>query len=177
MYPLDQLTNAAQPVTLAGRRFPVRQLRLREWGELQAWLKSVAPSPIAVAAKGLADLRASGVPVSADMQEAIFRQAQAEARSWPPRAGSLEWLRALDTIEGGHASLVHAALVAGGTDVTEDEAWDIAQDASPDEMVDLVRACVHGEHAVPKAVGGATPPDPIPTTGDGSTSTSGGSTG
>ncbi len=178
MYPLDQLTNAAQPVTLAGRSYPVRQLRLREWGELQAWLKGVAPSPIAVAARGIAELKAAGMPVSQDQQDAIYRQAQAEARTWPPRVASAEWFRALDQIEGAHARLVMAALAAGGTDVTEDDAADIAAAATSAELIDLVRVCVHGQHPVPKAAGEATPPaTSSPTTGDRCSITSTGNAG
>jgi hypothetical protein len=179
MYPLDQLTNATQPVTIAGRTLPVRQLRLREWGELQAWLKSVAPSPIAVAARGIAELRASGYAVPDDVQGSIYKQAQAEARTWPPRAGTMEWLKAVDTIEGGHARLILAAAAKGGTDLSEAEAWDMAESATSEELVDLVRVCVHGGHSVPKGVGEGTPPNPspTPTTGDGSSSTSARSTG
>jgi hypothetical protein len=172
MYPLDTLTNAVQPVTLAGKSYPVRQLRLREWGELQAWFKSVAPSPVAVAIRGIAELRDAGMPVEPDLQKALFAQAQEESRSWPPRVASPAWFKALDLMDGGHTQLVLAALRKGGTEITEDEAAELGKRATSTELVDLVRVCVHGEHFVPKAGEAAANPSPSPTTGDGSASDS-----
>jgi hypothetical protein len=169
MYPLDQLTNATQPVTLAGRVFPVRQLKLREWGELQSWLKSVAPSPIAVATKGLAELRVQGVPVPPDVQDALFRQAQEETRRWPPRVGTAAWLRALEDIDGGRVRFLQVAVASGGTTLSDDEAADIEDAATLEELGDLMRVCLHGEHLVPKAAGETTPPSP--TTGESGTKT------
>jgi hypothetical protein len=157
-YPLDQLTNATQPVTLAGRVFPVRQLKLREWGELQAWLKTVAPSPVAVAVKALAELRTDGAPVPQDVQESLFRQAQEESRRWPPRVGTVHWLRAIEDMDGGRARFLQAALAAGGTQLNDDEATDVEQMASLDELADLMRVCLHGEHIAPKAEGAIQPP-------------------
>ncbi len=171
MYNLDQLTNATEPVTLAGRTFPVRQLQLREWGELQAWLKSVCPSPVAVATQALAELRVKGVPIPQDVQESVFRQAQEETRRWPPRVGTLAWLRAVEDIEGGRARFVQAALKAGGTEIDVDEAWTIEDVATLDELGDLMRVCLNGEHPVPKAAGEIPPPSP--TTGESSSRTSG----
>lgn len=160
MYPLDQLTNAPQPVTLAGRTYNVRQLRLREWGELQAWLKSVAPSPVAVAVKGLAELRTAGFTTPPEIEAALFKQAQAGARTWPPKVATAAWFRALDDAEGGHARVVWVALKAAGHQVTEDDAADIAEAASGAELTDLMRVCVHGEHLVPKGEGATMPPSP-----------------
>lgn len=156
-YNLDQLTNAPQPVTIAGRVFQVRQLRLSEWGELQAWLKSVAPSPVAVATKALAELRQQGVPVPPDVQSALFQQAQEESRRWPPRVGTGAWLRALEDVEGGRARFIVAALAPGGNVLTMDEASEIEQMASVDELADLMRVCLTGEHLVPKAPGATMP--------------------
>lgn len=170
-YPLDQLTNATQSVTLAGRTFPVRQLRLREWGELQAWLRSVAPSPIAVAARGLAELRAAGTPIPPDLQDAIFHQAQVECRAWPPKVATQAWFKAIDDLEGGHAMVVHAALTAAGVAITEDEASDLAEACTGEELTDLMRICLHGDDLVPKASGAAVPPSP--TNGESSSSGSG----
>jgi hypothetical protein len=180
LYSIDQITNAHQLVRLAGKEFSVRQLKLREWGELQGWLKSVAPSPIAVAARGIAELKAAGATPTQEIQDAIFHQAQAEARTWPPRVASPEWFKAIDMIDGGHGRLVMAALKAGGEEIDDDDADDLAQAASSAELIDLVRVCVHGEHIVPKAA--AVPPTPSvvppsPTTGDGFTSGSDRSTG
>ena len=171
MYGLDQLTNAPQPVTLAGRTFAVRQLKLREWGELQAWLKSVAPSPVAVAIRGLAELRDSGFAVSKDLETAAFAQAQDEARRWPPKAMTDEWFKALTAMEGGPARMIFAALVTCGHGVSLDEAHDLAEAASFDEYINMIRVCVHGEDLVPKAEGAPQPPSP--TTGGSGSSESG----
>lgn len=171
MYGLDQLTNAPQPVTLAGRTFAVRQLRLREWGELQAWLKSVAPSPVAVAIRGLAELRDSGFATPKDLESALFAQAQDEARRWPPKVATGAWFRALDETEGGHARVVLVALRASGHAISEAEAADVAEASSGAELTDLMRVCVHGDHVVPKGQGATTPPSP--TTGGSGSSESG----
>jgi len=167
MYPLDLMSNACRPVTLAGKQYPVRQLRLREWGELQAWLKSVAPSPVAVALKALAEVPDVPQPV----QDALFRQAQDEARRWPPKVGSPAWINALEEIEGGRAMFLQAALAAGGTELDEEQADRIVDSATAGELGELLMICLFGEPSVPKGAGEATPPSP--TTGDGSTSTSG----
>ncbi len=160
MYPLDQLTNACQPVTLAGRTFPVRQLRLREWGELQAWLKGVCPSPVAVATRALAELRAEGCPVPPDVQDSLFRQAQEETRRWPPRVGTVAWLKAIEDTEGGRARFLQTAIASGGAAVDEETACELEANASLDELADLMRVCLHGEHARPKAAGADQPPSP-----------------
>lgn len=165
MYPLDQLTNACQPVTLAGRSFPVRQLQLREWGEFQAWLKSACPSPMAVAIKAFKELRDQDIPIPKDLQDSIFRQAQEETRRWPPRVGTQEWLRSIDGIEGGGVHFIQIALRAGGTDVSEEEAYRIEKDASGDELGDLMRVCLKGEYELPKASGETNPPVSAPTIG------------
>jgi hypothetical protein len=169
MYPLDVLTNAVRPVTLAGKSYPVRQLKLKEWGELQAWLKSVVPSPVTLAIKALAEASNDG-PVPQPVQDALFRQAQEESRRWPPKVGSMTWLKALDEIEGGRARFLRVSLLAGGTDVTEDEAESIVASASLRELMDLMTVCLMGDPPVPKAEGEGTPPSP--TIGDGSTNTS-----
>lgn len=173
MYPIDILTNAPRPVTLAGKSYPVRQLKYREWGEIQAWLKSVAPSPVAIALKSVAALKEGGLPLDPELQKVLFAQAQEEARAWPPRVASPAWFKAVDMMDGGHVQLVSLALRAGGTAVSEDDAADIAREATSAELVELVRVCVHGEHFIPKAgAAAATSRPPSPTTGDGSTNDS-----
>lgn len=171
MLTLEQATRAPQPVTLAGQSYPVRQLMLSEWAELQAWLKSVCPSPVGVAAKALAELQAQGLTVPTAVQETMFRQAQEESRRWPPKVGTREWLQALDDIEGGRGRFIRAALGPGGTAVDPTEADQIAAAASNAELWDLIRVTIHGEHIAPKAGAGAAQipaAPPIPTTGNGS---------
>jgi hypothetical protein len=170
MYPLDVITNAARPVTLAGKPYPVRQLKLKEWGELQAWLKAAVPSPVTLAVRALSEAAASG-PVPKSVEDALFRQAQEESRRWPPKVGSFPWLRALDDVEGGRAMFFRVALRAGGTELSEDEAAALSEATKIDELGELITSCLEGDHRPPKGVGAATPPSP--TSGVGSTSTSG----
>lgn len=166
-YPLDRLTNASQPVTIAGKSYPVKQLTLAEWGELQAWLKTVCPSPVAVAAKALAELQAQGTILPQLVQDALFRQAQEESRRWPPKVGTLAWLRAIEDIEDGRGRFLQAALGAGGTMLDQAQADAIVEQATLDELGDLMRVCLHGEHLAPKD-SSPTIPVSTPTNGDGS---------
>lgn len=170
MYPLDAITNARRPVTLAGREFLVRPLMLSEWGEVQAWLKSVAPSPVTVAIRALAEASKDG-PVSQEIQDALFRQAQEESRRWPPRAASKEWFKALGGIDGGDAKFLHAALKASGNEIDAADAAAIDAAITRGEFWEVVSVCVFGDQPAPKAAGESTPPNQ--TTGDGCSSTSG----
>ncbi len=172
MYPLDQLTNARRPVAMAGRTFPIRQLSLKEWGEVQAWLKSVVPNPVTTAITALSEASKAG-PVPQPVQDALFRQAQEESRRWPPKAGTGAWFRALSDADGGQAMFIRHAVRLGGTELTEDEAEEIGERATSEEIGRLIVSCLYGEPDVPKAAGESTPPSP--TTGDGSSSTSGSS--
>jgi hypothetical protein len=169
MYPSDVITNARHPVTLAGRDLLFRPLEQWEWGELQAWVKSKLPSPVAVAIRALAEASKDG-PVPQPVQDALFRQAQEESRRWPPRAASPDWFRVLGSIEGGDAQFLYAAAKASGCEITLDDARAIERSIARDEFWWVVNLCVFGEQPVPKAGGEGTPPSP--TTGDGSTSTS-----
>lgn len=166
-YPLDRMTNAPQPVTIAGKSYPVKQLTLAEWGELQAWLKSVCPSPVAVATKALAELQQQGTLIPQLVVDAMFRQAQEESRRWPPKVGTLSWLRAIEDIEGGRGRFLLAALAAGGTTLDQAAADDLVDRATIDELGDLMRVCLHGEHLAPKDPS-PTIPATTPTNGDGS---------
>ena len=169
MYGLDVLTNAPRPITLAGKTYPVRQLKLREWGEFQAWLKAAVPSPVTLAIRSLAEASKDG-PVPQSVQDSLFRQAQEESRRWPPKVGSVAWLNAIDGLDGGRAQLIHTILTMGGTKLTEDEASDISFLASETELVAMLAICMYGELSVPKKEGVTTPPSP--TIGDGSSTDS-----
>lgn len=154
---LDQLTaTATYPVTLAGRSFEVRKLRLREWGELQGWLKTAVPSPVAEAARALMDLKSKGEKIDADVRESILTHAQEAARLWPPRVGSLPWVVALDQAAGGTARLIAAAIRATGALIGADEADDLAEACTSVELSDLIRVCLHGEMPDPKPMASTT---------------------
>lgn len=166
MYGIDDLTQACRPVTLAGREFPVRSLRLREWGEVQAWLKSVAPNPVTLAIRSLAEASAQG-PVPQTVQDALFRQAQEESRRWPPKVGSMAWINALDEFDGGISRFLRAALAPGGTTLDEDAAEWLAANIARSELGRLLDACFSGDPSVPKGLEGAIPLGRRPTTGAG----------
>jgi len=142
---------AFEQVTLAGRTFRLRQLKLSEWADLQSWLKTACPSPVAVALKELAKLRSEGLPIPADVQEALFRQAQDDARRWPPRIGTSAWFRSLDGVDGGRAQFLLAAVKPSGETLTEAEAEDIMERSTGDEEAELIRVILWGDHSIPKA--------------------------
>lgn len=149
---LSQLTNGFQPVTVGGKSFTVRMLKLHEWGDIQSWLKHAVPSPIAEAASALQALKASGEKLDPEVRQAILDHAQDAARLWPPRVGSIPWIRSLSDIAGGTARFIQVALGAAGHAVTEDEALELDKQASVDEVADLIRVCLHGEKPLPKAM-------------------------
>lgn len=169
--PLDVATGSVQFVTLAGRQYPVK-LRIKDWGELQAWLRSTAESPIKATARAILEMDQSGQRLPDHIQRGMYAAAAEEVRKWPPKAGSFAWLQLLDNTEGGNARFLMTALKVGGTDVTLDEAAAIEDRLLPGEMTDLVGACLFGVIPAPKS-GAATeaPATPAPTTnGDGSSS-------
>lgn len=161
---LAQATNAAETITFGGKPFPVRQLKLHEWGTLQAWLKQSLANPLARAIKTLAELKAGGTPVDPELRDATLAAATLASKSWPPRVGSKFWLVALDEAEGGGTQFIHTALNAGGTVLSMDEAEALDRTATPDEFAELVRVTYLGEPPVPKAAAPSTPSStPTPT--------------
>lgn len=145
-----QAANSTEPVTIAGKTFPVRQLKFHEWADLQSWLKSVCPSPVAVAIQAVEEMAAQGIRVSKETRQVMFEQAQEESRRWPPKIGSRAWLQALDDIEGAIAQFIRVAIASGGTSLSEVEANDLAQNVSIFDMGNLIRVCLHGEYPIPK---------------------------
>jgi hypothetical protein len=161
---LALLTEGVHQVTLGETLYTVRLLKLREWGRLQAWLKQAVPSPVAEAARALNELKAAGDTVSADVRQAILDHAQEAARLWPPRVGSIAWVQALDSVEGGTARFLGEALRAGGHDVTDDVAAELAAIADVDQVADMFRVCLHGELPLPKSIPAPTAPRAEPVT-------------
>jgi hypothetical protein len=158
---LDTLTaSAAYPVTLAGKTYEVRKLKLREWGELQSWLKTSVPSPVVEAVRALQALKAGGDKVDPDVRESILSHAQEAARLWPPRVGSMPWIVALDETPGGAARLIAAAIRATGTVIGADEADEMGEACTSIELGDLIRVCLYGEMPSPKLMASAMTTDP-----------------
>ena len=160
-YPLDVATGSVQYVTLAGKSYPVK-LRIRDWGELQAWLRSTAESPIKATARAVAEMEAEGKPVAEHIRRGMFAAAAEEVRRWPPKAGSFAWINLVDSTEGGNARFLRAALKAGGTEIGLDEAAAIEEALLPGELAELVGVCLFGVIPAPKAAAAATAPTTTP---------------
>lgn len=160
---LAQATNACEPLSLAGQTFPVRQLKLAEWGKLQAWLKSVHPSPVTIAYRSLQELRELGVPIAAETRDDVLNHAHELARAWPPPVGGRAWLKALDQVDGGRARFVQAILQAGGTEVSIDQARTLFDKATQEEADDLFRQAYYGDPPAPKGdqAGSMSSPTPM----------------
>jgi hypothetical protein len=157
---LSQLTTGFQPVTLAGRPFSVRLLTLREWGDLQGWLKAAVPSPIAEAARALQSVKDAGDKLDHEVRQAILDHAQEAARNWPPRVGSIPWIQALSETDGGTARFIQCALEAAGQTCHFDDAVELDKGATVDEVADLIRVCLHGGPPLPKAMAPTIEPGP-----------------
>lgn len=156
MLTLIQAANAAEPVSLAGREYPVRQLRVAEWATLQSWLKASAPCPVKLAVAAVAEAAAGGKPFPRQVVEALYSHAQAEARAWPPPVGSRAWLHAVDGTAEGSARFVQIVLHAGGTDLPLEECVKLAERAAPAEMSELLRVAYFGDPPSPKSPAGTT---------------------
>jgi hypothetical protein len=148
---LATITEGVHQVTLGETSYEVRLLKLREWGRLQSWLKQAVPSPLAEAARALNALKASGETIAPDVRQAILDHAQEAARLWPPRVGSIAWVEALDSTEGGTARFLAEALRAAGHQVDDDEAAELEARASVDQIANVFRICLHGEPSLPKS--------------------------
>jgi hypothetical protein len=171
MLSIDQATNAPAEIDLAGASFHVRTLTLAEWGELQAWLKRHAPSPIERAAEAIKRASDDGKPLAQWLREEILSNAQEQSLRWPPKVGTLPWLEALDATPDGMATLLHRALRELQPATALDECRTLAERATQEEIGALVGFLFFGLD--PKAGSGAatgTPTPPIespasPTTG------------
>jgi hypothetical protein len=161
---IAQILNATDRVTFAGREFAARQLKLSEWAALQQWLKREFPSPYTTALASVEQARRLGMPLSDEVRDEALRHAAELSRAWPPRVGSPAWLRALDTVEGGAARFVEAALLAAGNDPAGFDAAALAEAATPGDWDALTRACYFGDPPGPKAPTAAAG-TPTPTTG------------
>lgn len=152
---LTQATNSATPVDFGGRTFPVRQLKLREWGRLHAWLAASTPNPVFVAGRAIEQARRLGAPFGPELREELLAQAHDEARRWPPPVGSRAWLREVCSTNDGEREFYRAVFAAGGTELADDELDDLIRSASEDEAAEVLRLAYFGDPPNPKA----TPPE------------------
>lgn len=146
---LAQAFGAPEPVTIAGREFAVRQLRLAEWASFMAWLKTAVPSPVTQVLRAVQEAKDLGIPLDPAVRDAAFGHAQEEARRWPPSFGGRAWLDAVDSVPGGAAKFLKHVLGTAGTELTDDTAQRLVDAASPGEISDLVRACYFGDPPSP----------------------------
>jgi hypothetical protein len=139
-----QITDGFSRVSLAGRPYNLRLLKLREWSPLQKWLKEAVPSPVAEAIRCLDQLKTAGDKVDADLRKDVLDHAQEAARFWPPPVGSLPWFQALNSIDGGTAQFLRVALKAAGQGLSEEQAIALEAEATIDEVADVIRVCLQG---------------------------------
>lgn len=128
---LDELTAAPRTLTLAGRQFTVSPLELREWGDLQGWLKDNGQSPLKAVAPGLDAL-------SDGDRKTVLAMAMEKQLRWPPRVATTEWFEAISGSAGGDARFLWAVLRKHQPGLTLEEADRLAQAASVEESQALV---------------------------------------
>lgn len=150
---LDELTAAPRQLSIAGRRYTVGPLELREWGQLQAWLKDNGLSPLRSIA---GDLEGLG---EAD-RKFLLTKALEQQRRWPPRVATDEWFDAISAA-GGDSQFLLAVLRKHQPDMTPEEAERIARTATPQESLDLIYLAI-GIEPPPKSQAPAATKRPTP---------------
>jgi hypothetical protein len=163
---IAELTNAPREVELKGKKYLVSALKLRHWGELQAWLKDHSPSPVA-------RLRSADLAgLSEADRSAVLRMAFAETMAWPPHVGSAGWLRAISAAPGGEAKFLTAVL-GRHRDLPEAEAEELAERLDGTDYARLLYYASGQEPPDPKGGSPATTAGGSPAgTNGGSSSTS-----
>jgi hypothetical protein len=160
---LAEATNQPIEILLGGEPFLARALKLSEWGELQAWYKRAVPSPLERVARAIAAAKDRGEPIPAPVAELLADQAIAASAVWPPRIGTVEWLRGIDGVEGGVAEFFWHSLRRDNPGLARDDATRLAASASPDEVAALESVVLLGKLPAPKSAGPAAPSRPGPT--------------
>jgi hypothetical protein len=154
---LATLTNAPREVALAGRTYLVSALTLAEWGVLQAFLKDRTKDPVVMALDQLSRAKAAGVAVTEEDRKALFSQATAEARSWPPRVCTGAWFDLLRDTEGASVRFLAVVLRKHQPALTDAEIAAADDGATPDESRLLIYRAM-GIEPAPKTPAPATEP-------------------
>jgi hypothetical protein len=162
---LSTLTGAPREVDLAGVRYKVPALKMRDWGLIQAWIKDNVPSP-------MASIRSEDLSGLSPADKAtLMREAIAAQRAWPPRVGTRAWFEAIDhparplpdgsEAPTGTAVLLHTVLRAGQP-FTLAEAIELDARATAADTMAAVLAAMGVDDDAPKPEGaeGATTPGP-----------------
>lgn len=168
---LAEASNQPVELDLAGETYRARCLTLAEWGELQAWYKRAVPSPLERVARALQSAEARGEPVPRWVAEILADQAIGASAVWPPRLGTAEWLRGLDSAEAGVAEFVWHALRRDNPGLTREAAANLSDRAAQPELNALLNVAVFGRPPDPKSPAptpaAESPAGPSATTGGG----------
>jgi hypothetical protein len=151
---LAELTNNPVRVTLGGREFEARALKLSEWGAIQGWYQDKIEHPLARLGKAIDQAEAWDRPLSEETIRAFYLVTCCEP--FPPRIGTPEWLTGLNSVEGGVGQFVYYALRTYSPDLTVTEANEIAESASNSELLILQTVAFTGRPPLPKSEGSTT---------------------
>lgn len=158
---LSQLVNAAGEVILGGDPYPVRALTFAEWGDVQAYLKRTAPSPLQRVAIAAARAQMAGEPLDDATFERLYTRAEQAETAWPPQIGTETWFTVLDRIPGADAELVYQVLRRTVPGLDRDRAAQICATATASEYWRLLYWAMWGEPPAvesPKKDEDASPP-------------------
>jgi hypothetical protein len=166
---LVQATGGGEELTLGGQAFNPRLLTLREWAEVQKFLKKELPSPVTRAAIAIQQAKDEGTPLDQATMDALYDRAEKAALTWPPRIGTKEWFDALDTVEGGWERVLFEVVSKVNPAFTLPQADELAPKVKANEWADLIRVSLWGTHPAPKGEGATPgpPASPSATTGTG----------
>lgn len=135
---LATLTNAPREITLAGKTYMVSALTLKEWGALQAYLKDHAVNPVVAALGQLSAAKAAGIKIADEDRTALFLQAKADGKPWPPMVGSTLWFDTLLATEGTSPVFLVSVIRKHQPEITDAELSRIDAECSADESRLLV---------------------------------------
>ena len=127
-----------EEVVLGGLPYRVGPLALKEWGEIQAWIKANVPGPVAVALQQLGAARAAGVTVDPGDRASLLREANVQARAWPPRVGTREWWGALDS-RAADAAFLKVALARHQPTITAEQCAALAESIGDEALARVAR--------------------------------------
>lgn len=156
---IAELTGAPVVVEVGGRAFRAGALALADWGSIQAWYSTHVASPIGKVAIAIAAADQARNPIPAHLQTWMFETAL--AIPFPPRIGTTAWIQGLDETEGGIGRFLFHALAPSNPDLTIEDAEELAEAATVEELQILQCVAFTGRHPDPKSGGstGTTNPD------------------
>lgn len=127
--------NAPIEVTLAGHKYMVSALQLKEWAVVQAWIKANVPGPMrSISSADLENLNESD-------RRVVLEAAAIAQRSWPPRPGTAAWFHALDH-PGGHEEFLHAALSKHQPEMTKADVVALSAKLALSDVMPVIMACL-----------------------------------